>query len=181
MKNFSRYRKHLSENAAIETLIFDQFHWPLRDTIRSQSYKDLADEIYEEIKEESFRNKKSPVEYLWQKNTRSYLDKKFKDKGIKVPPSNYVNAIEKILENLEQFQFSLREWYKKEGIDEIYRFLKDDVQGIGEDTANRIVISCSRILRWKLPKDMSLPRDVKQLLRKLGLDENEVLRFLKNT
>jgi len=88
------------------------------------------------------------------------------------PPRRYVRFMNALVEKLSNFNYSLREWHRAEGIDEICKFIKN-IKEIGADTANRIAVSCNRIFGWELPEEFTLSADVKNLLGKLGLDEED--------
>jgi len=160
-------RKSSSKDVAIETLIFDEFHWPVKETIFA---KTKAEDIYEEIKAEAFKESKTPIQFL--ANKVDYLKKKFQARDMRTPPGRYVRFMEALVERLGNFNYSLREWYRAEGINKICKFIKN-IKEIGADTANRVAASCNRTFGWELPEDFTLPEDVKNLLGKLGLDEED--------
>ena len=162
-------RKSPSKQVAIETLILDEFHWPVKETIFA---KTKAEDVYEEIKKEAFKEGKTPIQFLANKNIVNYLEKKFQAKDMPTPPRRYIRFMNALVKKLSNFNYSLQEWRRTEGIDEICKFIKN-IKEIGADTANRIAISCNRIFGWELPEEFTLPADVKSLLGKLGLDEED--------
>ncbi|RLI51729.1 MAG: hypothetical protein DRP09_18955 [Candidatus Thorarchaeota archaeon] len=127
---FKSYCGVLDREVAFETLIFDQFHWPLRETLRSPSARSEAERIYEEVKEEAFREGKSPVEYLADKDVYSYMVGKFKGRGQKAP-KQYIQAINKIIEKVREYDCRMKLWYEREGTGGIYEYLLKGVRGLG--------------------------------------------------
>lgn len=162
-----------NENLAEEIIAYECVHWPLAVIIRDKKARNEIERIKKEIKNKCLIAKKSPWEIIFRN----------KIKCSRKASAEYLRKIKELAKILKNYNFSLKNYYQKEGADSLWKFKK--IKNIGGSTIARLLIELNRVLGWPIGKNLKEDeyllqiKQIKNGLQLLGISLTDIRNWCK--